>query len=341
MTKSALMASTAVGLLLCIAPANAQTKGGDEKAAPSQQREPNAAQKETPAQQGESKQKAEPKSKGAQGEMKEQPGKGTAQTKPNEGKGTAEKATEPKDKATKGTAEKAPEPKDKATKGTAEKSPEPKDKGSKGTAEKAPASQDKGTKGAASDPNKAGSGNRVRLTEEKRTNVSQTILKDRNVNRATNINVSINVGTRLPRSVHLVGLPASVIEIVPEYRSYSYFVKDDQICIVDPSSYEIVEIIPASGQVATRSGRAALTLSEEERSIVLREVDMSGGSTLGLGALNEGSDVPRDVKVQAFPETIVQKVPKLKGYSFFTAENRLAIVDQQGTKVQLVIEQRR
>src|SRR5436190_24134405 len=70
MTKSALMASTAIGLLLCIAPASAQTKGGEEKAAPSQQREPSAAQKETPAQQGEPKQKAEPKSKGAQGEMK-------------------------------------------------------------------------------------------------------------------------------------------------------------------------------------------------------------------------------------------------------------------------------
>jgi len=324
MTKSALMASTAVGLLLCIAPANAQTKGGDEKAAPSQQREPGAAQKENPAQQGEPKQKAEPKSKGAQGEMKEQPGKGAAQTKPNDGKGTAEKAAEPKDKATKGTAEKSPEPKD-----------------TKGTAEKAPAPQDKATKGAASEPNKAGNGNRVQLTDEKRTNVSQTILKDRNVNRATNITVSINLGTRLPRSVHLVGLPASVIEIVPEYRSYSYFVKDDQICIVDPSSYEIVEIIPASGQVATRSGPATLVLTDEERSIVLREVDMGGGSTLGLGALNEGSDVPRDVKVRVFPETIVQKVPKLKGYSFFTAENRLAIVDQQGSKVQLIIEQRR
>jgi hypothetical protein len=256
--------------------------------------------------------------------MKEQPGKGTAQTKPNDGKGTAEKAAEPKDKATKGTAEKSPEPKD-----------------TKGTAEKAPAPQDKATKGAASEPNKAGNGNRVQLTDEKRTNVSQTILKDRNVNRATNITVSINVGTRLPRSVHLVGLPASVIEIVPEYRSYSYFVKDDQICIVDPSSYEIVEIIPASGQVATRSGPATLVLTDEERSIVLREVDMGGGSTLGLGALNEGSDVPRDVKVRVFPETIVQKVPKLKGYSFFTAENRLAIVDQQGSKVQLIIEQRR
>jgi hypothetical protein len=57
--------------------------------------------------------------------------------------------------------------------------------------------------------------------------------------------------------------------------------------------------------------------------------------------MTEGADVPRDVKVRAFPETIVQKVPKLKGYSFFTAENRIAIVDQRGTKVQFVLEQRR
>jgi hypothetical protein len=300
MTKSTLMASTAIGLLLCIAPATGQTQQKEEKAAPSQQRQPGTDQKE---QQGESKQKAEPK-----------------------GKGTAEKASEQKDKATKGTAEKAPEPKDKAT---------------KGTAEKAPGVRDKGTKGAASEPNKSGNASRVQLTEEKRTNLSQTILKDRNVNRVSNVNISINVGTRVPRSVHLVGLSASVIEIVPEYRSYRYFVKDDQICIVDPNSYEIVDIFPASGRVATRSGPAALALSEEERSIILREIDTQDGSTLGLGALTEGADVPRGVKVRAFPETVVQKVPKLKGYSFFTAENRIAIVDQHGTKLQLVLEQRR
>src|SRR4030081_2171170 len=91
MTKSALMASTAVGLLLCIAPANAQTQQKEEKAAPSQQREPTAAPQSEP------KQKAEPKGKAAQGDMKEQPGKGTAQTKPNDSKGTAEKSAEPKD----------------------------------------------------------------------------------------------------------------------------------------------------------------------------------------------------------------------------------------------------
>ncbi len=68
---------------------------------------------------------------------------------------------------------------------------------------------------------------------------------------------------------------------------------------------------------------------------------MGGGSTLGLGAIAEGADVPRDARVQAFPDVVVQKVPKVKGYKFFTAENRVAIVDPQGSKVQLVLEHRR
>jgi hypothetical protein len=325
MNKSALLALTAIGLLLCIVPANAQMqqKGSEEKAAP--QQGPAAGPRK---EQGPAEKKVEPKGKGAaQGEMKEQPGKGTAQTAPKEGRGTAEKAAKPKDKATKGTAEKSGEPEDKATKGTAEKAPEPKDKS---------------TKGAGAEPkDKAGSPNRVQLTEEKRANVGQTFAKDTNLNRANNVNISINVGTRLPQSVRLVPVPAAIIAIVPEYRSYRYVVLNDQVCIVEPNSYEIVEIIPVSGQAAAHGSGATLVLSEDERAIILREIDMGGGSTMGLGAIAEGADVPRDVQVRAFPDAVVQKVAKVKGYKFFTAENRLAIVDPQGTKVQLVIEQRR
>jgi hypothetical protein len=57
--------------------------------------------------------------------------------------------------------------------------------------------------------------------------------------------------------------------------------------------------------------------------------------------LSEGADVPRDTEVRVFPETIVQKVPKLRGYKFFTAENRIGIVHPETSKVQLVIEGRR
>jgi len=84
---------------------------------------------------------------------------------------------------------------------------------------------------------------------------------------ATNLNVSINVGTRVPRSVRLEVLPVTVIQIVPEYRSYRYFVVDDQICIVEPSSYEIVEVIRVSDRTAARDmggGSARLVLTEDE-----------------------------------------------------------------------------
>jgi hypothetical protein len=307
--------------------AQMQQKGPEEKggaqmqAPPSGQQQPQAQQKkQEPSQQG--AEKAEPQGKAtkgaAQSEPKDKATKGTAEksTEPK-GKGTAEKATEPK---TKGSAEKA-EPKDKATKGTAEKAPEPKDKATKGASEK-------------------GSAGRVQLSEQQRTNVSQTLMKDQRVNRVTNVNISVNIGTRVPRSVTLAALPASVISLVPQYRPYRYFVVEERICIVDPATYEIVDIIEISGQTAGRGdhgGGARLVLTEEERAIILSEVDMSGGSTLGLGSLTEGAEVPRNVQLRVFSDTIVQKVPKVRGYRFFSAENRLAIVDPQGAKVQLVI----
>jgi hypothetical protein len=256
-----------------------------KKAVP-QQAAPGGQKEQSPAEK-----KAEPKGKGtAQGEMKEQPAKGTAQTAPKDSKGAAEKAAEPKDKATKGAAEKSAEPKDKAAKGTAEKALEPKDKTSKGT--------------GAEPKDKAGSADRVQLTEEKRTNDGQAFAKNGKLNHATNVTVLVNVGTRLPKSVRLVALPASIIGIVPEYRSYRYVVVNDQVCIVEPTTYEIVEIIAVSGQTAARGGSVAtLVLSENERAIILREIEMGGGSTLGLGAIAEGADVPRDVQVRAFPPT--------------------------------------
>jgi hypothetical protein len=37
----------------------------------------------------------------------------------------------------------------------------------------------------------------------------------------------------------------------------------------------------------------------------------------------------------------VEQVPKVRDYKYVTAESRLAIVDPRGSKVQLVIEDRR
>jgi len=91
----------------------------------------------------------------------------------------------------------------------------------------------------------------------------------------------------------------------------------------------------------TGGGSARLVLTEEERAVILRELDLTGESTLGLGVLVEGADVPRDVTLRTFPATVVEQIPKLRDYMFVTAEDRLAIVEQRGSKMQLVIVGRR
>src|SRR6476660_3765186 len=334
-----LLGSTALALVLAISPASAQMQqkgSGEEKAAP-QASEKNIS-KEAAEPKGKGSAQNEPKgTKGAEQAQPKEPGKGTAQEKGT--KGTAE--SQPKDKGTKG-AESQPQskgtaesqPKDKGTKGTAESQPreqskgtaesQPKDKsGTKGTAETQTKQQDKGS---ASRSDK--SGDRVQLSEQQRTSVHQTVLKERNVNRVNQVNFSISVGSRVPRSVHLVALPAAVITLVPQYRGYQYFVANDEICIVEPSSYEIIEVIPASGksaQMGERGSSGTLMLTAEEKHIIIENVEMRSDSTMALGSLSEGAPVPRAARLQAFPDVVVEKVPKIRGYKFFTAEGRIAI----------------
>jgi hypothetical protein len=368
MTKSTLLTSTAVALILALAPAKAQMQQKEEKSAPSQTQQERGQQNK-----GASERQSQ--------DQKSQPGRGSAdkgsEPRDKATKGSAQRDTEPKDKGTKGSAQRDSAPKEKSTKGAAERN-EPKDKAGKSAAER-PAQRDKGTAEKQSEPKdrkgtaegsgqpkddatkgaagreapsrdkaagteRPGSSQHVQLTEEKRTNIHQTILRERNVNRATNVNFSINVGTRVPRSVRLEVLPAAVIQIVPEYRSYRYFVVDDQICIVEPSTYAIVEVIRVSDRTAGRDSRgshAALILTEREKEILLRDVDLRSDSTLGLGALTEGAEVPRDVSLRTFSAAVVEQVPKVRDYKYVTAENRLAIVDPRGSRVELVIEDRR
>ena len=61
--------------------------------------------------------------------------------------------------------------------------------------------------------------------------------------KSANVNISVNVGVAVPRTVELYAIPADIVVIVPTYRRYRYFVVGDRVCIVDPATYEIVEII--------------------------------------------------------------------------------------------------
>jgi hypothetical protein len=61
----------------------------------------------------------------------------------------------------------------------------------------------------------------------------------------TNVNFSISVGTRVPRSVHLYPLPVTVVEYYPAWRGYEFILVGDEIVIINPRTFEIVAVIEA------------------------------------------------------------------------------------------------
>jgi hypothetical protein len=59
-----------------------------------------------------------------------------------------------------------------------------------------------------------------------------------------NIDFEVNVGVTVPRTVTLRPLPPRVIEIVPAYSNYEYFVlADGRIVIVEPSTFRVVYVL--------------------------------------------------------------------------------------------------
>ena len=90
-----------------------------------------------------------------------------------------------------------------------------------------------------------GAGATTTITTEQRTQVRQTIIKESNAPRVTNVDFSLNVGTVVPRTVTIVVLPMTVVEIYPAWRGYYYFIVGDRIVIVEPGTLRIVFIIDA------------------------------------------------------------------------------------------------
>jgi hypothetical protein len=84
--------------------------------------------------------------------------------------------------------------------------------------------------------------NAVELTTEQKAKVRSTVLTG-NAPRVTNVNFTINVGTVVPRSVRIVAVPATLVEIHPAWRGYMYFVHGDEIVIVEPGTLRIVAVL--------------------------------------------------------------------------------------------------
>ena len=88
----------------------------------------------------------------------------------------------------------------------------------------------------------AGAG--AKLSTEQRTKIT-TVIREQKVQPVTNVNFSISIGTRVPKTVHFHPLPAEIITVYPAWRGYEFFLVRDEIIVVNPRTLEIVAVLEA------------------------------------------------------------------------------------------------
>ncbi|HEY4403788.1 MAG TPA: DUF1236 domain-containing protein [Xanthobacteraceae bacterium] len=96
---------------------------------------------------------------------------------------------------------------------------------------------------------------RIELGEQQQTRITSAI-RQQKIEPVTNLNFAVSVGTAVPSSVRLSPLPTELADVLPQYRSYSFFIAQREAVIVDPQSFRIVAFVPlGGGTVGTASSR--------------------------------------------------------------------------------------
>jgi hypothetical protein len=174
----------------------------------------------------------------------------------------------------------------------------------------------------------------VNINDQQRTRVAESITR-LNVQPLTNVNFSLTVGTAVPRDIRLQTLPADVVEVVPQYRGYSFFVVRDEIVIVEPSTYQIVTVLPRNGGGTAASpapSHSKVSFTDKDRDVVRKHVKtrtterQTTGSTAKV-VIRRGEHLPDSVEVEEFPETVYREAPSLREYRYIHRENRTYLVD--------------
>lgn len=171
----------------------------------------------------------------------------------------------------------------------------------------------------------------VSLNTQQQTRISETISRTK-VQPLTNVNFSVSVGTVIPRNVSLHTVPADVVDVVPQYRGYSYVVVKDEIVIVDPATYKIVTVLPRSNSstAATKPAKRK-TFTDRDRDAVRKySKTTSERRTVGSSSsvqVRKGERLPATVEIEEFPETVYLEAPALKEYRYIRRDSRTYVVD--------------
>lgn len=178
---------------------------------------------------------------------------------------------------------------------------------------------------------------RAKLSDDQRARVRRSFTVNRE--RTARVHFTRHIGSKVPRRARLYAVPAAVLAIFPYYRDYRYLVDDDVICIVDPETYEIVDVLDEEFYApGARPQIAELTLTEREKRLVLDSIPPDFPRIELRLRLALGAEIPRNVTLNEFAPLVLDQIPKLRNYRFVLTPDELVIVAPWDRGIALVVE---
>ena len=172
---------------------------------------------------------------------------------------------------------------------------------------------------------------RLQASDQQRREVRQRLFGNPGAQRISRsqLNVALAMGSRIPRRHRLYRFAPALLANIPAYAAYRYLIVDDTICVVDPESYAIVDVIPSSVEQASPQSaeRPGLALSTDQMRCVYAATPKDQARSDLRARLALGAEVPRNVELFAFSEEGLACAPELGGYRYIIVEDDVVIVD--------------
>ena len=177
------------------------------------------------------------------------------------------------------------------------------------------------------------------VNDDQRRQVVDQLRRDRAAT-SQNLNIQVNVGTRLPPNVQARRLPLDIVRIMPQYRDYDYTVIDNRVAIIDPRGREVVEILddgPGYGGTAAY-GRDRIVISDDTRTR-FRELVRSSSTTVGSTSPSGGATSASNcLSLQPVPEELARTHPELSSYRYLAVGDQVVLVDPQQQRIVQVLD---
>jgi hypothetical protein len=189
-----------------------------------------------------------------------------------------------------------------------------------GTAESKPETTKVEPDGAASIRLGTDASGRVAVNTEQERQIGAAMRKQHV--EAVQVDFDVKVGTAVPGSVRLGAISRDVVEVLPQFRGYSYFATREEIVIVEPSTKKIVALLPvrvtatAARPGATKSRAASNPRPDTERTTRVTRSPQNPEQTRGP------VNIEREITVGAGgEETVIERItPRSRSRTYRTLE---------------------